>query len=71
MRLMRSGRCARAASGHATAAPPSSVTKSRRCMSDSKSQDGILAAKWSALIGLKPASRLLSSGTANVSVGSN
>jgi hypothetical protein len=43
--------------------------KSRRCIPIHPSRDGILAAKASTLIGQKPASRELSLGVANVSVG--
>jgi hypothetical protein len=61
--------CARAASGHA-AAPPSSVTSSRRRISTPRLGDGILAAQMSTLIGAKRASKPLPQRTADVAVGS-
>ena len=39
MRRMRSGCCARAASGHVTAAPLTSVTNSRRLIGISEAKD--------------------------------
>src|SRR5450759_2411270 len=62
--------CARAADGQAAAAPPKSVMKSRRCISDSKLRRRHLAAKMTTLIGQKPVSRASSLGAANVALGS-
>src|ERR1700694_2670422 len=58
MRRIRSPCCARATSGHAAAAPPSTVMNSRRLISASSSGDGILSVQVRALIGAEPTSLL-------------
>ena len=57
MRRIRSPYCARAASGHAAAAPPKSVMKSRRLISAPVLRKSIVSAEPSTLKGVSDSVR--------------